>query len=228
MTRKIILSIALLLMVLSPLFSQSHVKETKHNLSVTGPGRYKSLDETEVCKFCHTPHSAAPMQQLWNHQLSAEQNYKTYRSASLESVLGEYSPMTIEGSSRLCLSCHDGTVALGAMVKDSKAQRKDKSNRLLGTLPPTAKGYIGTDLSGSHPISFMVNESKISKNNLKDSLLGNLADMTSDPDVKLDENNMVQCTSCHDAHSDRNYASSGIHFWAKPTFNDVCLVCHRL
>ncbi|MFQ6618491.1 MAG: cytochrome c3 family protein [Fidelibacterota bacterium] len=50
--------------------------------------------------------------------------------------------------------------------------------------------------------------------------------MKVDPSVRLDKNNKVQCTSCHDAHSDKNFASSGIHFWAKPTFDEVCSGCH--
>lgn len=201
------------------------IKETKHNLSVSGPGTYKSANETEVCKFCHTPHSAKPKQPLWNHQLSAVRHYKTYQSATLEALSSGQSLDMIDGNSRLCLGCHDGTVALGAMVNSKNKGRSDPG---LGPLPPSSRGYRGTDLSGSHPISMGVSKTMIARNNSKDTLLNSLHEMKSDPDVRLDENNKVQCTSCHDVHSDKNHASSGIHFWAKPTFSDVCLVCHRL
>lgn len=208
------------------LYSQSQIKDTRHNLSISGPGQYKSLDETEICKFCHTPHSANPRQPLWNHELSAVTYYNTYQSPTFEANLTGEAPLAINGHSRLCLSCHDGTVALGAAQTGKSRTTSEK--KVLGALPPTARGYLGTDLSGSHPVSFQVSEALISRNNAKDSLLNRLAAMKSDPQVRLDENDRVQCTSCHDVHCDKHYASSGIHFWAKPTFNDVCLVCHRL
>ncbi|VAX15466.1 Cytochrome c family protein, partial [hydrothermal vent metagenome] len=34
------------------------VRNTKHNLSVSGPGTVKASTETRVCVFCHTPHQA--------------------------------------------------------------------------------------------------------------------------------------------------------------------------
>jgi hypothetical protein len=223
--KKVVILLTSLTTLCFGIFSQSQIKDTKHNLSVSGPGKYKSLDETRICKFCHTPHSAKPKQPLWNHQLSAVMYYKMYRSPTFEASNTGEAPITIDGDSRLCLSCHDGTVALGAMVR-SKSKAKFKEG--LGMLPPSAKGFIGTDLSGSHPISFVVTEALIARNNIKDTLLNNLIQMKSDPDVRLDADNKMQCTSCHDAHSDKNFATSGIHFWAKPTFNEVCLICHRL
>lgn len=222
--KRVIFFILLMGLYLS-VYTQSQIKNTRHNLSISGPGQYKSVDETEICKFCHTPHSANPKQPLWNHELSAVQHYKTYQSPTFEASLSGQAPLTIDGNSRLCLSCHDGTVALGAMVR---SQTKIGFQKGMGVLPPTARGYIGTDLSGSHPISFEVTEDLIARNNTKDTLLNRLTEMRSDPDVRLDENNKVQCTACHDAHSDKNFSTSGIHFWAKPTFNDVCLVCHRM
>jgi len=38
--------------------AQAGIATTKHNLSVAGPGNVKSIDETEICVFCHTPHRA--------------------------------------------------------------------------------------------------------------------------------------------------------------------------
>lgn len=208
---------------------QSQVKDTKHNLSVSGPGRFKSTSETEICKFCHTPHSAKPRNPLWNHELSAVSHYRTYRSPSFEPAVQGDQALVIDGTSRLCLSCHDGTVALGAMVNGKGKNNTDsKRDRGLGAMPPSARGFIGTDLSGSHPISFSVSESLVARNNAKDTLLNSLAEMKADPDVHLDENGKVQCTTCHSVHSDKNFQSSGIHFWAKQSFNDVCTVCHRL
>ena len=42
------------------LFSDS-VVNSKHNLSVSGPGTIKAATENQVCIFCHAPHDASPM-----------------------------------------------------------------------------------------------------------------------------------------------------------------------
>ena len=203
--------------------AQSQIRDTKHNLSASGPGQYKSLEETRICIFCHTPHTSQPRKPLWNHDLSAVTNYRTYQSPTFDASVFGGGSINIDGDSKLCLSCHDGTVALGAIGK--RGSRSDLK-AAMGPLPPTSKSYLGTDLSGSHPISFVVTEALIAANNAKDTPLRPLAAIKADPNVRLDKNNKVQCTSCHDAHSDKNFASSGIHFWARPTFNEVCSGCH--
>ena len=55
----------------------SGVAETKHNLSASGPGPIKALGETEICKFCHTPHAANPIAPLWN-RADPGTYYQTY------------------------------------------------------------------------------------------------------------------------------------------------------
>ena len=54
----------------------SSVAGTVHNLSVSGPGEFRALTETEVCKFCHVPHNAVVPVPLWGHTLS-EVSYRT-------------------------------------------------------------------------------------------------------------------------------------------------------
>ena len=81
----------------------------KHNLSVTGPGPVKATAETEICIFCHTPHNANPAVPLWNHSMAAGVNYQTYTSSTMAAQVG-----LPTGSTKLCLSCHDGTVAIGS------------------------------------------------------------------------------------------------------------------
>ena len=212
-----------LLGIVPLVFSQSRVAETAHNLSVTGPGEFKSLDETEICIFCHTPHVAIPRTPLWNHELSAAANYRPYRSSTLDAEQFGGAYRGVDGSSRLCLGCHDGTVALGALV--ARAGQRQERGRM-GVLPPGSKGHIGTDLSGAHPISFAVSPALIAANNAKDTPLRTLGEMTRDPKVKLDADMKIQCTACHNPHSDENFGTSGIHFWAKPAFEEVCIVCH--
>ena len=74
---------------------------TKHNLAISGPGTVKALTETQICKFCHTPHNARPQAPLWNRN-NAGGPYTLYSSSTLNATLGQP-----DGSSILCLSCHD-------------------------------------------------------------------------------------------------------------------------
>ncbi len=89
----------------------SDMAHTKHNLSVSGPGPIRALTETRICVFCHTPHNAAPLSPLWNKALDP-QAYTVYASPTLKAgPLAQPS-----GPTKLCLSCHDGTIAMGAVL----------------------------------------------------------------------------------------------------------------
>src|SRR4029077_11329544 len=89
------------------------VRNTKHNLSASGPGTLKATTETQVCVFCHTPHGATQgVTPLWNRQLSS-QTHTAYTSSSLDANAIQGSLDQPGGSSKLCLSCHDGTLAIG-------------------------------------------------------------------------------------------------------------------
>ena len=63
---------------LIPLTVFAGVGNTKHNLSVSGPGPAQATSETEICIFCHTPHNASPGTPLWNHELSTVSDYITF------------------------------------------------------------------------------------------------------------------------------------------------------
>ena len=114
------------------------IRLTRHNLSPGGYGDVK-LDPTappgpsvttEVCIFCHTPHGSnltssgdppVDMQApLWNRNLSYPDNtgYVLYDQTWSYSFEGQIeAPGTKPtGYSRLCLSCHDGVIALGAVI----------------------------------------------------------------------------------------------------------------
>ncbi len=202
----------------------SNIAITKHNMSVSGPGPIVALEETEICIFCHTPHNAQPATALWNRQQPTGP-FITYWSSTLDAYTKSGAPEP-DGASKLCLSCHDGTLALGALL--NREQDIAMSGTQGGRMPAWSPGYLSQDLSGSHPISFIVTDNLIATNNAKDSQLASLAEMHIDPEVTLDENDKLQCTTCHDPHDDSNYGSSGVHFYVKPNFSDTCNVCHRM
>jgi len=126
------------------------IAATRHNLSVSGPRPIKSATETHICVFCHSPHNADPQAPLWNRAMSAVGNYRMYWSSTMQAYSSSASAPQPDGASKLCLSCHDGTIALGA-VRSRDTEIPVSGERLR----PGDAGYLGTDLSGSHPISFV-------------------------------------------------------------------------
>ena len=213
----------LLLTLLALPLALGGIADTPHNLSVSGPGPIKSATETQICIFCHTPHNADPQAPLWNRAMSAVGNSRMPWSGTLQAYSSRESAPQPDGSSKLCLSCHDGTIALGA-VRSRPTEIPVSGG---GRLQPGDKGYLGTDLSGSHPISFVYDDALASENNLAGDMPLRLPSTLNDPDVKLDKNGKMQCTTCHDPHDDSNYVAGSVpHFYAKSNWSALCLTCH--
>jgi hypothetical protein len=116
---KSLVRLAALLVLLAPCPARAQVNVgstlNKHNLSTTGPGPVKATVLTEICVFCHTPHNANPAVPLWNQTLSSGVTYLPYTSTTLKATVG-----LPTGSSKLCLACHDGTVALGSTINNGR------------------------------------------------------------------------------------------------------------
>ena len=98
--------------VLTAATASASIVDTVHNLSTSGPGTIKAVSEDRVCVFCHTPHNASAAAQLWNRADPAGP-HTPYTSSTMNAAPGQPT-----GSSRLCLSCHDGTIALGATLTE--------------------------------------------------------------------------------------------------------------
>lgn len=162
------------------------VVDSPHNLSSSGPGTTHALDEDRVCVFCHTPHGSRTNAPLWNRKDSTA-FYTPYDSPTLRANPGQPT-----GTSKLCLSCHDGTVALGDLVSTQSPISMSGSQTVTA-----GSGLIGTDLRDDHPISFAYVDSVAGSN-------GELAaPQTWDPALKLDDAGMLQCTTCHDPHDNQ-------------------------
>lgn len=207
---KPIFNLLCLLLLLPAFVCAQSIVNTVHNLSASGPGQIKATSETEICVFCHTPHNSAAKSPLWNRQ-EPGLTYTIYNSAVSSTI--KANPGQPDGSSILCLSCHDGTIALGNVLSRSTEISFSRGINIM----PAGKTNLGKDLSNDHPISFEYNSSLVAMNpEIKDpsSLMGL---------VKL-ENGKLQCTSCHDPH--QNITSD---FLVATTENSaLCLYCHQV
>jgi predicted CXXCH cytochrome family protein len=198
-------AIALVAALTAPMPGQAGVTDTVHNLSASGPGRVRTGSTDRVCVFCHTPHNASPQRALWNRELPGEA-YKLYDSSTLVATLQQPT-----GASRLCLSCHDGTLALSNLRVPPPGGA--------GALGPlTGDASLGTDLSDDHPVSFVYDSAlAMRRGELRDpaALLG---------DVPLDAARQLQCTTCHDPH-DNPYR---VFLRVDDRRGGLCVRCHQL
>ena len=153
------------------------------------------------CSYCHTPHGTTIP--VWSHTLSTAV-YTIYESSSLDAVVGQPT-----GSSKLCLSCHDGTVALTDTVFAPGGGDTYISSEV---------GNLSTDLSNDHPISF-VYSAALAAGDIQikppSSLPGEFRLSTSDE---------LQCSTCHDPHDNKH----GKFLVASNQGSALCIVCHDL
>ena len=147
---------------------------------------------SQICVACHTPHGASPDVPLWNHSLpSPVSNYTVYTgSATIQATdLSDFS--SNDGSiSSLCLSCHDGSTALGALVNDPGDLTDTTS-----TIGAVA-GNLGTDLTNDHPVNFTFGAALLAAD-LELQAPGTAPLFGAGAD-------QVECASCHDVHDNTN------------------------
>jgi len=106
-----------------------------------------------LCTYCHTPQAGSGARLLWNHRLSKNEFRWDASSTSAGTPLPGFSGTTYKGASAKCLSCHDGSVAVGDIGPDSVGPA--------GAAPvaagpiTNANSVIGAagNLSGNHPIA---------------------------------------------------------------------------
>ncbi|RMD81165.1 MAG: cytochrome C [Candidatus Dadabacteria bacterium] len=166
----------------------------------------------EICVPCHTPHNAdtsVAQAPLWNHEVTTA-TYTVYsNAATLDATVGQPN-----GISKLCLSCHDGTVAVDAFGGAA-------GNTFISSIDPDAD--FGTDLSDDHPISFTYDTALANADGeLFDPATTNsgLGGTIQDDMLFSDQ---LECASCHDVH---NVAGNPYLLVKDNTASALCLTCH--
>ena len=181
-----------------------------HDLTPSGISPVKG-GLSASCLYCHAPHSGVGGNTpLWNQQLSTSV-YTTYTSTTAAEK--ESQPL-LGGSSSLCLSCHDGTVAPGQTVAYKTIPMTGQMN---------AADKFSTNLEGSHPFSLVL--PLVDAPDLAASLVsqGKTADPTGT--IKLIKGN-IECTTCHNPHVQSTDLLSPNFLLMDSSNGHLCLACH--
>jgi predicted CXXCH cytochrome family protein len=163
----------------------------------------------DSCTYCHAPHSALSTG-LWNQKLTT-QTYTTYTSSTAKNRGRQ--PM-LGSDSNQCLSCHDGTVAVGDTVVAGQVTMR-------GSM--TSTDIFGKNMQLSHPFS-LVTPLKDNAHLAAQLVAGHrTADTTGT--VKLINGN-VECTSCHNPHVQAIDLVSQNFLVKNNSGGQLCLACH--
>ncbi len=184
--------------------AQGQIAGSAHDFSALG------WSGGDVCIVCHTPHASdtTVVAPLWNHELTVA-TFVLYSSPTLDVPVGQ------PGSdSRLCLSCHDGTVAVDSYGGNTGG------NFLTGS------ASVGTNLEDDHPIGMPWDHQTTTPS------CSNCHDLR-DPGVFVDGalpffgpagSRTMECGTCHDPHNESGFAAL---LRKSPAGSDLCLTCHR-
>ena len=156
---------------------------------------------------------------LWNHEITTL-TFTPYTSSTLDSIPGQP-----DGVSKLCLSCHDGSVAL------------DSFGGASGSSFMTGDHAVGRggDLTDDHPISMVYDAGLVTAdpelhpvtNNVT---VGEGAFQVTDTieNVLLDVSSKLQCSSCHDVHNTQTVsgAPGDPLLRMSKAGSTICLNCH--
>ncbi len=193
----------------------AQMAQTPHNLSGISD---ISIEDNEMCIFCHTPHKTATMASvpLWN-KIPSDTEFTIYGSVASQS----HAPNNPNSYSMICLSCHDGASSINSVVNAPGNVGFDDSTPKL--IRPSRSISIGLSggLKDNHPVSVLYIPGKAGLKPIYEPLIGEWKDATYIYDLL--RNGRVECGSCHDPH----FADpDGIFLRNKNKHSELCLSCH--
>lgn len=169
----------------------------------------------QICVACHAPHNTAVIADapLWNHASSVA-TYTVYASSTTNATIAQPG-----STSKLCLSCHDGTVAVNSFGGTT------------GTTFLTGTDSMGINLTNDHPIGFTYDAALVTADGALNPIttavtIGSGAKTR----VGTIASNMLyggkmECASCHDVHNTFT-ATTGKLAKVSMASSALCTTCH--
>jgi len=178
----------------------------------------------KVCVTCHTPHKSdtsvadAP---LWNHTLQTT-SYTLYTSPTIKATIGQPG-----GNSKLCLSCHDGTVAIDSFGGAS-------GTTMISNAAYKATSNLGSSLNDDHPIGFTYDTALATANGslhdpaTKNVTIGSSPTKSGTVTAMMLFSGKMECSSCHDVHNTFTVGAAGTGMVKLASAGSaICTACHN-
>lgn len=243
---KLVVAIAMAVPAVS--FAATGITNSKHNLASTSAAAVKAATETELCIFCHIPHRAQTTLTLWNRNNPTTAAYTWDATATTQ---GTTLPGALAntGTSK-CLSCHDGSLALGD-VAHIAAVGNDLNvggpNTTAGVLQSSSAASIGFGgvMNKNHPVGIPYFGNAASGASFGYNAATAVAANCDINAVCIDSasgdlplygtavaNATLECGSCHEPHnfddSAAPAATRNVKFLRKNNNGSaLCLTCHN-
>jgi len=187
-----------------------------------------------VCAFCHTPHHALTdasldYNPLWSHTVMNTNYAQYYQSATLDATID--SANLLAGPSRLCMSCHDGVIAV------------DQHYGIAGNKTLTAADGFGqagiaqtNQLGNDHPIGFdyiaVAGDTVSGGTGTDTGIKAATEEYATNNGVtiqsRLFAGTIMTCATCHDVHNKKNKDVGATNYLllAPNTDSALCTSCH--
>ncbi|SDC12239.1 MULTISPECIES: cytochrome c3 family protein [unclassified Candidatus Frackibacter] len=197
-TSVIVVSILVVALFTMPAFADIQNSEHDFTASSTATrentGGYTDLKDntTTTCSPCHVPHNASKNTLLFQTSYNDAETLTAYNTGD-----------TFSAETKMCMSCHDGTIAINTSTKDyMTADGTSGGTKLVENL--------GTSLTNDHPVGSSVTLPSSANTNFNSPSL-----------VDAQLGGQVTCGSCHDPHNTTNGS------FLETAKDGLCLDCHN-
>jgi len=206
-----------------------------------------------ICIFCHAPHNTYKLSPasggpgagigsgpqapdafnylpLWNHELTGNYAFYTmYQNGTGAPTVGSKASQAIlngmepGSTSLLCLSCHDGSVAVNAYGNSFQpdASRSSGGPTIQTTYQIGKDNYLGNH----HPIGFDYDAVQAVDTEIRSADTATLGAAGTVRDHLLGAGNtQMECATCHSVHNKGNTGETLL--WRSDVNSQLCLTCH--
>lgn len=202
-------TVILLAMIVVSAPAGAQITSSKHDLTTLADAVTKKYDG-QICVYCHTPHNATTTSvALWNKSLAGLPTFDMYYGNTAGSgPLGNARDGTPGQASLACLSCHEGTIAIDAIVNEPVTPT-GTGGGIMNNINSGAAA-LGSSLTNDHPIAVELPT-------------GTEWQTTPTNSVPLFGSNRVECASCHNPHQ----PGADLKFLRVANTNsNLCKSCH--
>lgn len=211
--------------------------------------------QSRICVFCHHPHNSMAESSmtggyspLWNREMSTK-TFAAYNNGGFNNSTDTPHALQavssgLSGVSLLCMSCHDGVVAMNAYSQTTGTE--DGSPAIVAGAITSTAGFNNrggaSDMSNHHPMGFDYAAVQAVDNEIAATTVpmvptgltqagGNFAAVTTGVAIGdlLDGTNgsgYMECVTCHDVHNTQNAPGAERFLWRSNKGSNFCLTCH--